>query len=80
MVPYTARMRSVANELKAATWSSLQRLSPFERIELALRLGESDCELFMATSGLDAAAAERVLRGRRRVGRRASTCAAELDP
>jgi len=68
-------MSDVAAELRAQTNERLARRSPAERIELALRLGASDAELFAASSGLSVPEARRVLAQRRHAGRTPSRAA-----
>lgn len=62
-------MRSVADHLREETAERLRVLSPAERVELALRLGDDDLETFRRASGLSRAAALRELRRRRQLGR-----------
>lgn len=69
-------MSDVAAELRAQTHERLARRSPAERIEIALRLGTADAELFAGASGLSIAEARRVLARRRHAGRTPS-CAAD---
>ncbi len=45
---------------------------PDERVSTALRLGQRDLELFMATSGLDKESALREMKRNKRAGRRPS--------
>lgn len=54
------------------------KLSPEERIELALRLGEEDLELFCRAQGLERREAIRILQRRRQAGRRYSRCMTEI--
>lgn len=54
------------------------KLTPEERIELALRLGERDLELFCRAQGLDRREAIRILQRRRQAGRRYSRCMTEI--
>ena len=54
-------MSDVAAELRAQTHERLARRSPAERIELALRLGAADAELFARSSGLTVPEACRLL-------------------
>jgi hypothetical protein len=73
-------MRSVADELKAEERREIVALEPGERVRLALKLGARDLELVRLNQHppLDRAAADRVLRRRRQLGRRPSRCALEL--
>jgi hypothetical protein len=66
---------SVADELRQEQRAAMLRLSPAERIRLALELGARDLALFMEASGLDREAALRELRRRRAAGRRPSKSA-----
>jgi hypothetical protein len=45
-------MRSVADDLRQRDPETVLKLSPEERIALALRLGERDLELFYRVQGL----------------------------
>lgn len=71
-------MRSVADDLRQRDRDAVLKLSPGERIALALRLGERDLELFCRAQGLDRETAVRVLRRRRQAGRRPSRCMTEI--
>jgi hypothetical protein len=44
-------MSSVAAELRRESSRALQRLSPWQRVELALRLGDEDVALHQAAHG-----------------------------
>jgi hypothetical protein len=68
-VPYTAAMRSVADDLRRRTIADVLDLTPAARVELALALGDDDLDLFVRTSGLDRDEARRRLRAQRQVGR-----------
>lgn len=68
-------MSHVAAELRAQTHERLARRSPAERIEIALRLGAADAELFARASGLPVSEARRILARRRHAGRTASRAA-----
>jgi len=63
-------MRSVARIHRAADARRLGALSPAERVELALRLGDEDVEIFRSARGLDREDALRLLRRTRQAGRR----------
>ena len=72
-------MRSVADVLRAEDRAAIMRMSPSERVALALALGARDLESFRlaqqpALSPTDAA---RILDRRRQHGRRACRCIAE---
>jgi hypothetical protein len=73
-------MRRVAELLRDDERRVLRALSPAERVALALRLGARDLASFRLAQDppLDAAAADRVLRRRRQLGRRPSRCLQEL--
>lgn len=65
-------MKSVADELRLETRRGVDRMSPGERLELALSLGEDDLQLFCSAQGLDREEALRRLRIQRARGRRPS--------
>jgi len=67
-------MRSVADDLREEQLREMQKLTPEERIELALRLGEEGLRFFMATHGLTREEAIRQIRRQRRAGRAPSRC------
>jgi hypothetical protein len=46
-------MRSVADDLRREDREAVMKLTPEERIALALKLGERDLELFCRAQGLD---------------------------
>jgi len=71
-------MRSVADELRQRDREAVMKLTPEERIELALQLGEEDLEIFCRAQGLERREAIRVLQRRRQAGRRYSRCMIEL--
>jgi len=71
-------MRSVADDLRRRDREAVLKLSPEERIALALRLGDEDLELFCRTQGLDRSEAIRILQRRRQAGRRPSRCMTEI--
>jgi hypothetical protein len=73
-------MSDVAAELRAETNERLARLSPAERIGLALRLGEADAELFARSRGLAVPDARRLLARRRHAGRTPSRAADPDSP
>jgi hypothetical protein len=68
-------MRSVADDLRARTRDADARLTPAERVERALRLGDDDLQAFIARHGLSLADARRRLSRQRQLGRRPSRCA-----
>jgi len=65
-------MRSVADELRQRTREATEGLSPAERVDLALRLGDEDLELFCRAQNVDRVEALRRLRTQRQKGRRPS--------
>ncbi len=67
-------MRSVADDLRREQRRELWRLTPAERVALALRLGRRDVETFAATQGVTLEEARGVLRQRGQRGRRTSRC------
>jgi hypothetical protein len=62
-------MTSVAGDLRRLQHDRLAAMTPAERVELALRLGERDLDLFCAVQQLPRAAARRLLARTRRLGR-----------
>ncbi|HSN90806.1 MAG TPA: hypothetical protein VLS93_06230 [Anaeromyxobacteraceae bacterium] len=68
-------MRSVADEIRDEGRRRERALSPAERIELALRLGEEDVEMYRTANGVTREEARLRLRRQRQVGRRPSRCA-----
>jgi hypothetical protein len=71
-------MQSIADTLRAADREEVARLSPAERLELALRLGDEGLELFRQARGLDHETARRLLERQRQAGRRPSKCMSDL--
>jgi hypothetical protein len=67
-------MQSVADVLRQRTREDARRLTPGERIALALSLGDGDARLFAAARGVSVDEARRLLRARRQHGRRRSSC------
>jgi hypothetical protein len=65
-------MRSVADDLRAETTRAVARLTPAERIALALRLGDDDVALYRAVHGVGEIEARLTLAGTRSRGRRQS--------
>ncbi|HEV8241659.1 MAG TPA: hypothetical protein VGS57_20010 [Thermoanaerobaculia bacterium] len=70
-------MSSVAEEVRQLQRQELARLTPAERVALALRLGRRDVETFAATQGVGIEEARLLLRRREQRGRRPSRC---MDP
>jgi hypothetical protein len=62
-------MPSVADALRRETLQNLGRLSPEERIALALRLGDEDVSLYHRAHGVPSSDARTALRRARAIGR-----------
>jgi hypothetical protein len=71
-------MRSVADDLKRRDREAVLKLSPDERVELALRLGEEDLDSFCRAQGVDIETGRRLLQRRRQAGRLPSKCISDL--
>ena len=71
-------MRSVADDLRQKDREAVLKLSPEERIALALQLGERDLEIFCRIQGLDRETAIRLIQRRRQAGRLPSRCMTEI--
>lgn len=71
-------MRSVADDLRQQDREAVLKLSPQERIALALQLGERDLEILCRTQGLDRETAIRLIQRRRQAGRLPSRCMTEI--
>ena len=73
-------MRSVADELRADDRAALRRLTPSERVALALALGARDLETFRMAQRppLSPSEAARSLERRRQAGRLRLRCIEEL--
>jgi hypothetical protein len=73
-------MHSVADHLRDESRRDLSRLTPAERVVLALALGARDLGLFADAQipPLDRHGAAQVLERRRQAGRRRSRCLEEL--
>jgi hypothetical protein len=69
-------MGSVATDLRREDLIAARGLSPADRLDLALRLGDSDLALRMSQVGGSDASTRRALEQQRSAGRRASRCAA----
>lgn len=66
-------MRSkLADELRREQFARYQRMTPAERVALAMRLGEEVLADYMANTGLTREEAKRELKRASRVGRRPS--------
>jgi len=75
---YTLCVSSIATELRRLTARQVLALTPDERIDLALALGDDDARLFIDASGLPVELASRRLRAARQVGRQRSVAAVPL--
>lgn len=64
--------RSVADELREEQQREILAMTPSERVELVMRLGERDVEFYMATNKVDRAAALAAFRRAGSAGRRPS--------
>jgi len=62
-------MRSVADDLRLETARAVARLTPAERIALALRLGDDDVAAYSAAHGCADTDARAALRRARAIGR-----------
>lgn len=62
-------MHSVADDLRREDREAELRLTPAERVERALALGDADLEIYCAATSLDREAARRRLQRQRQVGR-----------
>jgi hypothetical protein len=65
-------MRSVADDIRREARLAAGRLTPEERIDLALRLGDDDAALFRALNGGTETQARATLARSRTVGRQPS--------
>lgn len=70
--PYTVAMALVGDELRRDTARAIARLSPEERVALALRLGEEDVSAYAAARGTTTSEARVAFRRSRRAGRTSS--------
>lgn len=75
---YTLCVSSIAHELRRLTATQVLALTPDERIDLALALGDADARLFIDASGLPHDLASRRLRAARHIGRQRSVAALPL--
>ena len=69
----------VAEEVRRETAEAMLALSPAERMDLALRLGEEAIQNFAEARGLSRSEAIRFFRRQSQQGRRYSRCIEELD-
>jgi hypothetical protein len=65
-------MRSVADDLRDEQLRQMQQMSVEDRVELALRLGQRDLELYMAANDVDRETAIAVFRRAGAAGRQPS--------
>jgi hypothetical protein len=65
-------MRSVADDLRGESIREAAKLTPLERIALALRLGERDIALYRAVHGVGDEEARKAFARARAVGRKPS--------
>jgi hypothetical protein len=72
-------MSALANFLRARERADVARLTPIERIHLALSLGDADVEIFCAAGGDSPERARRRIAASRHAGRRASLVTTEQD-
>jgi hypothetical protein len=70
-------MHSVADQLRAEQLQDMQKLTPDERVRIALELGARDLEFYMAANHVDRDTAIAALRRSARAGRIPSKCADE---
>lgn len=78
--PLYCGMRSVADDLRAESRQRALQLSPYERVQLALTLGEADVELLSAARALSTDEAVDAIRLTRRYGRRPSISIGDQRP
>lgn len=72
-------MESVADSIRGERTADEAAMSPAERVELALRLGDHDREIFRRAQGMSDGEALRELRRRRQLGR-VSCSFLEVEP
>ena len=71
-------MRSkLAEQLRQEQIEAIRRMTPAERVALALELGERDLAFYMAFQKIDRETAVRAIRREHQAGRRASRCMSE---
>jgi hypothetical protein len=71
-------MRSVADSLRREDVESAARMSPVQRLELALALGRRDVEAYCRSHGGDPRSAIRIFERQRQAGRTRSRCMLEI--
>ena len=64
----------IADELRAEQREEVLRMTPSERVALALRLGERDLRIYMSVQKVDRDTALQAIRRSRQIGRRRSPC------
>lgn len=73
--PYTVGMHSaVAHEVARKRLDRLMAMSPDERVQLAMRLGEEGVRSYMSIHGVDRRTAIARIKATHRQGRRVSSC------
>lgn len=70
----------MGDALRAKLRERVRAMSPEERVELAVRLGEEDLAALAESRGLERRDPLRLLRRSRRVGRRLSEVMETIDP
>ena len=75
----TGMKSRVADEVREAQTREVLAMTPGERVELALRLGDEAVATFAAARGLTHDEARRALQREGQRGRRYSRCIEELD-
>ena len=71
-------MRSGADALRREAVESVARMSPTERLELALALGRRDVDAYSRSHGVDPRTAIRIFERQRQAGRTVSRCMMEI--
>ncbi|MBV8203318.1 MAG: hypothetical protein JOZ15_22110 [Acidobacteria bacterium] len=71
-------MGSIGDSLRREDLEAAARMSPAERLELALALGRRDVEAYCRSHGVDPRTAIRVFERQRQAGRTASRCMMEI--
>ena len=73
---YTELVSALSDYLRERAADDVRRMSPQERVSLALRLGDEDLALFCAANRVEPDVARRHVARQRQTKRRASACAA----
>ncbi|HEX4498346.1 MAG TPA: hypothetical protein VIE43_21900 [Thermoanaerobaculia bacterium] len=71
-------MKSVADELRQRDREAAKSLSPAQRLELALAMGDEDIAAFCAARGISRKEGIRLLQRQRQAGRTPSKCISDL--